>query len=333
MAGYPSPQQEEKNTHPFLKAKMTIGSCKGPIDYNMGQSVFHHDDIPAPRRKRAEEVKSWKASKILSIERSKWNKSMDPNIPICERRKMENHVKDRSRPYQYNYRSEYLQYAKALDPLDIPTKYHVSVQLESEAEELRKKMLEDRVSRGLFTRMAEMPVHPNLLDKGPWDYGMVLTPEERQKVLDIKTDKARAWTAKSNDRILKQSASYIGPMARVKQLTKTIREQKKSGTWTIPTEAKQMELHEHEPIDPTTFINRQAVEKSTRYKIEEHTGVYEYNKLEGKYMWSDTGNYDYNSRGDTIKSYNPDKYNLEGPTTFKPVDRLLLNKSVHFMKV
>ena len=329
---YPSPQHEEKNTHPFLRAKMTIGSCKGPVDYNMGQAVFHHDDIPEPRRKRAEEVKTWKASKILSINRNNWNKSMDPNIPICERRRMENHVRDRSKPYQYNYRSEYLNFAKANDPLDLPTKFHISAQLENDAEKIRQKMIEDRVSRGQFTRTGEMPVHPNLLDKGPWDFGMVLTPEVRQKCLDIKTDKARAWTAKSNDRILKQSASYVGPMARVKQLTKTIRSQKKTGTWSIPTETKQMELHEQEPIDKSTFINRQAVEKSTRYKVEEHTGVYEFNKIEGKYMWSDTGSYDFASRGDTIKCYNPDRYNLEGPTTFRPIDQRLLN-TAHFCKV
>jgi hypothetical protein len=329
---YPSPQKEEKNTHPYLRAKMTIGSCKGPVDYNMGQAVFHHDDIPDSRRKRADEVKDWKSSKILSINRGNWNKSMDPNIPICERRRMENHVRDRSKPYQYNYRSEYLNFAKATDPLDLPTKFHISAQLEVDAEKIRQKMIEDRVSRGQFTRTGEMPVHPNLLDKDPWDFGMVLTPEVRQQCLDIKTDKARAWTAKSNDRILKQSASYVGPMARVKQLTKTIRAQKKAGTWSIPTETKQMELHEQEPIDKSTFINRQAVEKSTRYKVEEHTGVYEFNKMEGKYMWSDTGSYDFASRGDTIKCYNPDRYNLEGPTTFRPIDQKLLN-TAHFCKV
>lgn len=330
---YPTPQHEEKNTRPFLKAKMTIGSCKGPIDYNMGQAVFHHDDIPEPRRKRTEEVKNWKASKILSIARENWNKSMDPNIPICERRKMENHVRDRSRPYQYNYRSEHLNYAKALDPLDLPEKFHVSTQLEAEAERIRQIMIEDRVSRGQFTRTGEMPVHPNLLDKSPWNFGMVLTPEVRQKRQDMQTDKARAWTAKSNDRILKQSSSsYVGPMDRVKELTKAVRAQKKAGTWTIPTEAKQMEKHEQEPIDISNFVNRQAVEKSTRYKVEEHTGVYEFNKLENRYMWSDTGSYDYASRGDKVKSYNPDRYNMEGPVQFRPINSQLLN-TVHFCKV
>lgn len=34
-------------------------------------------------------------------------------------------------------------------------------------------------------------------------------------------------------------------------------------------------------------------------------------------MWSDTGSYVYESRGDTIKVHNPDAYNYSNPTLSK----------------
>ena len=42
-----------------------------------------------------------------------WSKSTKVEKPICESRRMENFVADRSGPYQYNYRAE------SLDPLKI----------------------------------------------------------------------------------------------------------------------------------------------------------------------------------------------------------------------
>ncbi len=57
----------------YLKAKIRIGSIKGPISYGVGQQVFHHDDIPEVSRARKNEVREWARSKILSSERRDWN--------------------------------------------------------------------------------------------------------------------------------------------------------------------------------------------------------------------------------------------------------------------
>lgn len=36
-------------------------------------------------------------------------------------------------------------------------------------------------------------------------------------------------------------------------------------------------------------------------------------------MWSDTGSYEYESKGDEIKCHNPDAWNMTGPTIMKPL--------------
>ena len=63
--------------------------------------------------------------------------------------------------------------------------------------------------------------------------------------------------------------------------------------------------------------NRYAIEPSRKYTTTKHSGVWEYSKADGCMMWSDTGSFVYDSRGDTIKVHNPDALNLEGPTLAK----------------
>ena len=41
-------------------------------------------------------------------------------------------------------------------------------------------------------------------------------------------------------------------------------------------------------------------------------GVWEYNPIERRNMWSDTGSFEHNSRGDILKFYNANAMNLEG---------------------
>jgi hypothetical protein len=45
--------------HPFMRTKVRIGSCKGPVSYKSQQQVFHHDDVPTYARERKEEVNEW----------------------------------------------------------------------------------------------------------------------------------------------------------------------------------------------------------------------------------------------------------------------------------
>ncbi len=112
----------------YLKAKIQIGNCKGPVSYKLEQTVFHHDDIPDDRRQRHNEINHWLKSKLLSEDRPAWKKTTDPGNPVCERRRMENFANDRSTAFQYNFRGESLDCLKVVEPIDKPTKLHISAQ-------------------------------------------------------------------------------------------------------------------------------------------------------------------------------------------------------------
>ena len=333
MSGYDG---DEKRTHDFLKAKVRIGSCKGPTAYAQDIKVFHHDDMPTRVRERANDVRDWAHTRILKVDRSEWYKGSKFPQPMCERRSMENFVKDRSNPFRYNYRAETLTFGKTCELLDKPTKFHISRQTMLESEQIKMKMNEDPIYRGQFRRTQEMPVHEKLLSAKLWHTGTQLTGVEQARSLDKMTKTARAKTAKASYRYIKED--YLTPVQQTAQIQKNVRKQKAAGVFTTK---KSIPIDDNNTDDSKTaltnnqmdgdegpandgkfeFKNTLAIEKSTRYKSDKHSGVWEYNKIERKFMWSDTGSFDYASRGDIIRHHNPNAYNFEGPTTFRPLSR------------
>lgn len=301
----------------FLQAKPRIGSSKNPINYATNQTVFHHDDIPDARRQRAMEVREWAMSHLLSVERRPWTKATKPDAPVCERRQLENSAKDRSRPYAYNYRAETLDFARLVPPIDKPTKFRMSRQTESEVVEITRIMDEDRVQRGILKRTEEMPVNPKLIGATEWNNTMVYPPRAQQASLDRMTAKSRQWTKRVNE-TLGLTKEYVTPIDQVRQLNETLREQKKNKTFS----PKKLVSHQAEAtVDKISTKNRQANEPSRKYSIYNHSGTWEFNPMEQRYMWSDTGSFVYDSRGDVKRSFDPDRYNLEGPTQFRPITR------------
>ena len=346
----------------YLVAKIRIGSNKGPVTYARDQQVFHHDDIPEARRARKEEVKQWLKSKILSEERKEWRKStaLDTKdgygYPICDRRSAENFVKDRSLPYNYNYRAETLDYAFISEPVDQPGKFHISRTSINDVEALNELRRNDRVQSGHFKRTEEMPTHPNLAGKTSWNTSTHLTAKEKQAGLDAKTERARVSTAKVNRR-LNQSQDYLGPMAQQTDITLTVRQQKTSGQFVggpngtfnghhvmSPVSAvRSSTAHDASQVDgrssrPSTHAatdaddtkNRFTNEPSRKYTTTKHSGVWELSKADGRMMWSDTGSFIHDSRGDVFTTHNPNAFNLDGPTLprtskshlLKPVDHV-----------
>lgn len=299
----------------FLKAKIRIGSCKGPVSYPAKINVFHHDDIPQKARDRALDVKEWARSKLLDENNTKWNNVTNLNIPLCERRSMENFIRDRSKPFVYNFRAESLESLKSNEVIDKPTKFHISRQNEIKLNEILNDRKTNLISRGQYKRMEEAPVSNNLNNSKQWNSSSVLTMKEYKQSLDHVTNKARASTAKSNIRYLNE---YLSPIDQTNHLQNLIRNQKGEGTF---NRIKGVTLKEKEEIINTRdqFINRQAVEKSKKYKTDKHSGLWEYNNIEKKYMWSDTASFNINSKGDIVTVHNPVSYNLEGPTSNRPV--------------
>jgi hypothetical protein len=263
----------------FLKAKIQIGNCKGPIDYQVKQTVFHHDDVPKDRRVRVEEVKEYARRKILD-DSPTWSKSNKVEKPVCERRKMENYAQDRSHQFTYNYRAESLDPMRNIEPLDKSTKFHVSVQLEKTAKEIVRLRQENPVHRGQFHRTLEVPNHPDLVDAKPWNNTAVLTLKELNQGLEKKTKHAQEWTGKVNE-TLKPKREYISPMQQTILMQEKIRQQKHEGTFSAkelinpPRKAPELTYTKH---------NRIQNDKMRKVKLTEHSGVWGPNSVDGRYV-------------------------------------------------
>lgn len=270
---------QNSNTVDYLHASVRIGSCKGPISYGHSQTVFHSDDIPKSNRLRKQDVLEWKKSKILSTNRSDWNKSTDPNVPVCERRTMENFVHDRSKKYVYNYRAESLDPLRNKPPIDAPTKFHVSRQLESEASDIRKERKDNLLASGYHHRTREVPVHEALADAPGWNVSTFITPKDISDSQDKLTTKALTMTQKKNSKLGK-TMKYLSPMETTIAFQEKVRQQKKEGTFstTMPVYRPVTE-----PVVPFDYKNHEAVEKSKKYYTDKHSGVWQYNDCEKRY--------------------------------------------------
>ena len=269
--------------HNYLHAKIQIGNVKGPVSYNLDQTVFHHDDIPESKRLRRNEVKAWAKSKILSTDISPWNKSSKPLQPVIVRRQAENFAHDRGGAFQYNYRAETLDCLKLAEPIDRPTKFHMSTQLESRAVELKELKETNRIQNGYFTRTGEMPVHPNLIDSEPWKGTTEISLKDKDQRFHKMTNKALEWTSKINTAPSTFKKPYIGPLKSAIILQNTIRQQKADGTFSLK---KQVNRPGSAPVDRTKLVNRYSVEKPNLYSTRTHSGVYETNRADGRYVFN-----------------------------------------------
>lgn len=261
-----------------MRAKIKIGNCKGPVSYNLNQTVFHHDDIPDDRRQRHTEIKHWLKSKVLSEERSGWQKSTDAGNPVCVRRTMENFANDRSNAFQYNYRAETLDALRTVAAIDRPTKLHVSAQMESTAFEIRDERATCRVKNGNLNRTGEMPSHPKLEGALDWQVSTVINKPVVTKQLDAITDKALSWTRQVNASE-QMRAKHTGPYQAAIILQNEIRRQKIAGTFSTD---KQVNRPLTVPVDRKKLRNRFALEKLNKQSSHQHSGVWEPSKVDGR---------------------------------------------------
>lgn len=259
---------------PYLTTKACVGTCKSPMNYKLEESCFRNRDIDVTKSKRVAEVNEWAKSKILNPEPS-WNLSVQAGKPTVESRTMENFVEDRSRAFAYNYRAESLDPVRIQEPIDKPTKFHLSRTSVSAATTNRNRQSSDPIQVGIFRRVEEIPVNVKLSDKVEWNSLTTHSTKEREMRLVSLTNESKTNTTKISKFLSK--ANYISPAAREEICQKTLREQKCAGTF-----------------DPASRFAKEAVEnrsmpkhygtarKSTRYSTSEHSGVWELNKAENR---------------------------------------------------
>jgi len=276
----PTSKEAISPMYEYLKAKIQIGNVQGPTSYQLNQTVFHHDDIPEVKRQRKNEVKQWMKSRVLSADIPPWNQSSLFEKPVIVRRQAENIVADRSLPYQYNYRSETLDYLDLIEPIDKPNKFHISRQVETRAREILATRSSSRIQSGHFNRTGEMPIHPKLENSEPWNLSTVVhQPNEKEKRLASMTDTSLQWSKKVNPQLTKDK--YIDPVSFVNNLQETIRSQKIDGTFSTK---KHVFIPPLPPVNRRALVNRLAIETRDRVVHNYHSGVYETSRVDGRYV-------------------------------------------------
>ena len=304
-----------------LKAQFRIGSIHGRCNYSFAEKAFHKSEVPDHARLAKTKMRALKRGNRLGLSKSLWNGSTDPQVPMCQKRNNQL-AKHDGAPYQHNYRAEILppknpHYEQRPSHLEFDRSLLVSDP---------KKRFQSRqtIIQGQDTQ--EMPVHPNLIGKTLWDNGTVVPFETMQKEREVSAAKAREYRKTHKFEVV----GYINPVERVKREQKRMRERKKlirnnPDFKNAPAEViTAMLLDENGNIGKNGDGNKQkkkgpAVFKpykttvSRKYKTYQHSGVYEFNKLEQKWMWSDTGGEEKDSKGDIVKVVNPDAWNFASP--------------------
>jgi hypothetical protein len=259
---------------PYLTTKACVGACKSPMNYKVEDNCFHNGDIDQIKSKRVPEVKKCAKSKILNPEPT-WNLSVHAEKPTVESRTMENFVGDRSRAFAYNFRAESLDPVRIQEPIDKPTKFHLSRTSVSAATTNKNRQLSDPIQEGIFRRVEEIPVNVKLSDKVEWNSLTSHSTKEREMRLVSLTNESKTNTTRNSKFLSK--ANYISPTAREEECQKTLRVQKCAGTFD-PASRSAKEAVENRSL-PKHYC---TARKSTRYSTSEHSGVWELNKAENR---------------------------------------------------
>lgn len=298
----------------YLRAKIQIGNARGGTNFAPNQTVFHHDDISEEKRKRVQEVKKFARPNVAGNNDIDWNPSSKVNSKLVERRTRENFVFDRSNTYQYNYRAETLPNPNPT-PEDKPSKFRVTLRDTGKSSVSGTTNFESTNLK----RTQELPIHPNLQTDftTEWNLSSAIQKSNFDKSFNDLNRSAKHNTTVKTQKLVKDD-TYISPFRRSEMIQEEVRRQKAEGRFNVQSNIFQQE---EEPVDRRTLVNQAAIEPSLKFTTTKHTGVWEYNKQEGRHMWSDTGSFDYNSRGDAVFVHNPDGYNYAKPNLTKTRQR------------
>jgi hypothetical protein len=188
-----------------------------------------------------------------------------------------------ARAYEYNYRAERLP-PKALEPLDKSTKFHISRQTPEQQERILTAKMNDRISAGFFPRTTEWVAPPpphgggGPGQAGDWRPSTLLTSDEKVEAYSKLMKASIRHSALSNAKVAENPA-YKTPLERTVELQEEVRRQKATGEFNV---RKPVFQAEERPVDRRSLRNRYAIEPSRKFKTTSHSGVWEFNKIEGR---------------------------------------------------
>lgn len=300
--------------HEYRKAKFQIGSCRGDrIHYPLDQSVFHVSDIPKHAMKAKIDVIRSKKKDILGTEKKRWNSTTSLEAP--ERRFHKSNQQLANDPplggMAYNFRAEVLP-DKNPDFLARSNKF----QLDSRLHTTGSRVMGSRRARA-------MPTHPRLEGKRRWNGCVSFTEQEKDDSM-ARMERARRRASRRSNAIVAAKKSYLSPQkqylvdqAKRRAARRAQAEKEKALTydkWGDPIKpADQGKLGLRNDGSEYFKPRRFATVTTRKFKKYEHSGVWEYNQVCGKWMWSDTGSEVKDSRGDIVTTVDPDAYNFASP--------------------
>ena len=253
---------------PFLHAKIRSGTCKGPLNFKKNQKSFLNSDVRDEIWRRKDDVLDYKKSKILSLQEN-WKKTYPASLhPVPESRTSENYVRDRSKAYTYNYRAESLDPLLMDEPIDKPTKFHISRTSSSTALSSQMRLLHEPIQRGQLRRTEEIPVNVKLIDKPEWNGMASVSFKKFSNNLDVFTEKSTKFNRRVSTAM--GALDYINPIKAEEIYHATVRRQKTAGTFTPSSFQNGDDLR---PIDPKELMNRYANERPRTYNVVEHSGM------------------------------------------------------------
>ena len=268
-----------------------------------------------------------------SMSPNKWNKSTYIHKPPTERRKMENYVDDHGKRFAYNYRAEELDVLKNPDSTN---REHYDILVKTNKS------------------MEEMPNSTKIHNKIPWNFechydGLpLLASKEMKRVYAEKGLKSMEWCKTRNIKMLPKT--YVNPIESSLLIQENVRELKRNGTFkdqlsmgrtttlsSLCSSSSNNELamtrsssnfarrmYTAQSMASSGRLQLIAKQQESRiYTVNKHSGTWEYNPIEKRHMWSDTGSFEYESKGDVTIKIDPDAYNYVDPTMNTTVHTVL----------
>lgn len=305
----PGGVQKKKQPDEVSKYGRLPGSTHTQMEFPIDEKVFDAETLMRPEVKQAvRTVDHSKDRDILEKNKKSWNAHTIVGHKPGEVRfpdpamKAQNSKFTSIREYEYNYRSEYLPKFNApiatkcdrrslglMDARDSDRVFKDG-RCEWTNDAGEQKWTAEQANSRVRGEMPVTALKDKQWDKPQWNVSVSTeTLEdkiERDSIQAMKDKKAFKASAKKNKDI---TTTRMGLLHRHNSVAAAIREAKTEAR-AAPKIPKSL---------PPTIAAVRRMERQT--KTHEHSGTWEMNPVEGRMMWSDTGSYDFDSRGDSVK--------------------------------
>lgn len=127
-----------------------------------------------------------------------------------------------------------------------------------------------------------MPVNTRLAEKPEWNQRTVLQKNEYEKTHDAITRTAKTACSKMRQFTIDR-ATYTSPINSTIKFQDEVRRQKEEGRFDW-SKLVYRDPTLDDPVDRSLLRNRYRIQGSRTFQTDQHSGIWEYNKAEGRYV-------------------------------------------------